>query len=218
MTKLHRFLSCFATILASLLLVAHSLEAKTPKVSHKVLYVFQGQPDGAVPEAGLIMGTNGVMYGTTLVGGAPGACSNSGGGCGTVFAVDSSGHETVLYSFTGHPADGEGPEASLFRDSAGNLYGTTMEGGPKNNGTVFKLDTTGKETVLYNFCPGGYPCPDGAMPLGSVIVEEDGSVYGTTYYGGAEGYGAVFKVDSSGTETVLYSFTDGADGLTHKRT
>lgn len=213
MPKLLTFLPYFAAIAASSLLVAHPLEAGTSEANHEVLHVFRGQPDGAVPEAGLIMGTGGAMYGTTSVGGT-GACSNDGGtpGCGTVFAVDSSGQETVLYSFTGHPTDGEAPEASLFQDSTGNLYGTTMQGGPKNNGTVFKLDRTGKETVLYSFCSGGYPCPDGAMPLGSVIVDEDGSIYGTTYYGGAEDYGTVFKVDSGGTETVLYSFTGGADG------
>jgi uncharacterized repeat protein (TIGR03803 family) len=150
----------------------------------------------------------GNLYGTTGGGGTF--------GFGTVFKLDTSGKETVLYSFTGG-ADGEFPEAGLVRDVAGNLYSTTIFGGTSGNcnggcGTVFKLDTTGKETVLYSFRNG-----DGAYP-NSVIRDSAGNLYGTTYGGGppsfcfGSGCGVVFKVDTTGKETVLYTFTGGADG------
>ena len=102
----------------------------------------------------------------------------------------------------------------MVRDSAGNLYGTTNGaysdvggGGTNNAGVVFKVDTSGHETVLYSFTGGA----DGSSPNG-VILDSAGNLYGTTTYGGASGAGVVFKVDTSGHETVLYSFTGGADG------
>ena len=110
-----------------------------------------------------------------------------------------------LYNFMGSP-DGEYPLAGLVRDAAGNLYGTTVSGGAYGGGTVFKWDTSGTETLLYSFCPGGYPCTDGQGPESGVIRDSAGNLYGTTYYGGAYTRGTVFKVDTSGTETVLYSF------------
>ena len=75
-------------------------------------------------------------------------------GEGVVYKVDTTGQETVLYTFTGG-ADGADPYAGVIRDSAGNLYGTTFEGGTANAGVVYKLDTAGHETVLYNFTGGG---------------------------------------------------------------
>jgi uncharacterized repeat protein (TIGR03803 family) len=164
--------------------------------------------DGAFPLAGLIMDKGGNLYGTTESGGASGD--------GTVFKLDSSGKLTVLYSFTGTP-DGATPQASLIMDKAGNLYGTTANGGAgtcSNGvvnlgcGTVFKLDTSGNETVLHSFMssPG-----DGANPVACLIMDKKGNLYGTTNVGGASGVGTVFKLDPSGNETVLHSFT-GGDG------
>ena len=75
-------------------------------------------------------------------------------------------------------------------------------------GVVFKLDTRGKETVLHSFAGG----TDGQYPWAGLVRDSDGGLYGTTFYGGASNYGVVFKVDAAGTETVLYSFTGGADG------
>jgi uncharacterized repeat protein (TIGR03803 family) len=216
MTKWLRFPLWLASTLV--LLAPRPLQAGSSKVSYRVLYSFQGQPDGAAPDAGLIRSASGTLYGTTIAGGT-GTCDFYAPGCGTVFVVGSNGRETVLYSFTGPPTDGQGPSASLVQDSSGNLYGTTGSGGtgkcyPMGCGTVFKVDTTGTETVLYSFAGG----TDGAGPTG-VIRDANGALYGTTSYGGidacssdAAGCGTVFKVDSSGTETVLYRFTGGADG------
>ncbi len=164
-----------------------------------ILYSFTGSPDGAYPQAGLLRDSKGNIYGTTMQGGSSGA--------GTVFEVDSSGKETVLYSFTG-AADGSFPESGLIRDSRGNLYGTTSAGGAQPAGTVFKVDPSGEETVLYNFTGSA----DGGFPVeGSLVRDSAGNLYGTTPQGGASYFGVVFKVDATGKETVLHSFS-GKDG------
>jgi uncharacterized repeat protein (TIGR03803 family) len=127
----------------------------------------------------------------------------------------------VLYRFGAYP-DGNTPLAGLLMDAAGNLYGTTKYGGSHEGcpgkwqcGAVFKLDTNGVETVLYNFTG-----PDGSNPTSNLIMDAKGNLYGTTEFGGdtsncvgtgSAGCGVVFKL--SGTkETVLYRFTGGADG------
>jgi uncharacterized repeat protein (TIGR03803 family) len=169
--------------------------------------------DGEEPLAGLVRDANGNLYGTTAWGGNPNC--NFGSGCGVVFKLDKAGKETVLYSFTGFTegSDGENPEAGLVRDAAGNLYGTTRWGGSGvceyGCGVVFKLDKTGKETVLYSFTGTG---GDGASPLAGLVRDVNGNLYGTTWLGGTSNYGTVFKVDKTGKETVLHSFTGGADG------
>lgn len=122
---------------------------------------------------------------------------------------------TVLYSFKGG-TDGASSYAGLVRDSAGNLYGTTYDGGNQNCasgcGTVFKLSATGKKTQLYSFTGKA----DGASPLAGLIRDSGGNLYGTTRYGGNSscggGCGTVFKVDATGKETVLHSFTGPTDG------
>jgi uncharacterized repeat protein (TIGR03803 family) len=219
-----------------------------------VLYSFTGGADGGLPLAGLVRDEAGNFYGTTFFGGAS-AC-----GCGTVFKLDpTTGKETVLYSFTGYPVDGATPEAGLVRDRVGNLYGTTSSGGAYGDGIAFKLDMTGKETRLHTFTGGADGAssvgdlildgagnrygttffggggefggvfklnktgkltllhtftgtPDGQQPHGGVIRDAAGNLYGTTSFGGAHGWGTVFKLDNTGKETVLYSFTEGADG------
>ena len=143
----------------------------------------------------------GNLYGTT-----------SGGGDytdGTVFKLDTTDKETVLYSFKGYP-DGAGPIADLVQDAQGNLYGTTDSGGASGYGTVFKVDTTGKESVLHSFTGTG---GDGAYPTAGLVQDAQGNLYGTTLEGGGvSGLGTVFKVDTTGKETVLYSFADPLDG------
>jgi uncharacterized repeat protein (TIGR03803 family) len=175
---------------------------KLNKTGETVLYSFTGGADGWSPVAGLIRDSAGNLYGTTFGGGARFGESGSG----VVFKLDTTGTETVLYSFTGG-ADGGSPAAGLIRDSAGNLYGTTELGGVSGAGVVFKLDTTGTETVLHSFTG-----PGGENPYAGLIADSAGNLYGTTYGGGASGSGVVFKLDTTGTETVLYSFTGGADG------
>jgi uncharacterized repeat protein (TIGR03803 family) len=172
--------------------------------NEKVLYNFSlltangyGQPTG-----GVIRDSKGNLYGTTFIGQA-----EVGYGNGVVYKVDTAGHSTVLHNFTGG-ADGGDPYGGVIRDAKGNLYGTTNGGGASGAGVVFKVDTSGNETVLYSFTGG----VDGGYPLAGVILDSKGNLYGTTNGGGASGAGVVFKVDTSGNETALYSFTGGADG------
>jgi len=123
---------------------------------------------------------------------------------------------TDLYNFQGIP-DGGNPYATLIRDTAGNLYGTTYAGGNFDStgicnysgcGVVYKLDTSGNETPLYSFSG----TPDGQAPVGSVVTDVAGNFYGTTAYGGANGYGTIFMLNAAGVEKVLQSFSGGADG------
>jgi uncharacterized repeat protein (TIGR03803 family) len=181
-----------------------------------VLYSFLGGTDGATPTGGLILDGSGNLYGTTSKGGT----SN----LGTVFKVDTAGHETVLYSFTGGP-DGSIPAGDLIRDQSGNLYGATSAGGTAGGttggGVAFKLDSSGVETVLHNF---GSTTGDGIGPIAGLVQDSSGNFYGATFEGGAldcmtedhlrhpTGCGAVFTLNSTGTESVLYSFKGGNDG------
>jgi uncharacterized repeat protein (TIGR03803 family) len=171
-----------------------------------VLYNFDGGPDGRYPEAGLVWDAKGDLYGTTFAGGSD---------AGTVFRVSKTGKETVLHSFAGGPSDGAYPEAGLVRDDAGNLYGTTVQGGVSGLGTVFKVTKTGKETVLHSFAGGS---SDGEVPYGGLARDAKGNLYGTTFYGGdlscGEGYGCgtAFKLSKSGTLTLLHSFGGATDG------
>lgn len=115
---------------------------------------------------------------------------------------------TVLYAFTGTGGDASGPTGDLIRDAAGNLYGTSIYGGASGLGTVFKLDSTGTETVLYSFAGGA----DGETPNAGLVRDTAGSFYGTTQQGGTYKFGTVFKLDTTGTETILHSFGAGNDG------
>ena len=181
--------------------------AQAQTYTESVLHTFTNAPDGATPIAGLVQDAKGNLYGTTVYGGD--AACYPPYGCGTVFKVDTTGKETVLYSFTGTGGDGAGPFTWLVLDTKGNLYGTTNVGGdlacnpPDGCGTVFKFDTaTGAETVLYSFTG----TPDASEPEDGLVRDAKGNLYGTTRDGGAYNYGAIFKVDKTGAETVLYSF------------
>jgi uncharacterized repeat protein (TIGR03803 family) len=169
-----------------------------------VLYHFTGGMDGGDPQYGrLVRDAAGNLYGTTYTGGS---FSCGGDGCGTVFKLDKTGKEIVFHNFSSQQ-DGQ-TNSGLIRDAVGNFYGTTAFGGPTANGVVFKLDATGTETILYSFTGG----TDGGFPYAGLVRDTAGSLYGTTQSGGASGWGVVFKLDASGTETVLYSFTGGTDG------
>jgi uncharacterized repeat protein (TIGR03803 family) len=173
--------------------------------SETVLYNFTGGSDGAAPFAGLIRDNRGTLYGTATQGGYLN-CSKPMG-CGTVFKVDATGQESVLHSFT-VGADGEFPYAPLLRDAAGNLYGTTVNGGSSSNyGTVFKVDSTGKETVLHRFKGKA----DGAFPFGNLISDSAGNLYGTTSLFGKSSGGTVFRLKGTSRLTALHSFK-GAQG------
>jgi uncharacterized repeat protein (TIGR03803 family) len=128
------------------------------------------------------------------------------------------GTETVIWNFGGISADGSSPFNDLATDGAGNLYGETILGGTYGVGVVFKLSPNGHggydETLLYEFSGGS----DGSNPYGALVFDGQGNLYGTTYGGGAYGYGAVFELLPNGTfleETVIYSFGGtGSDGST----
>jgi uncharacterized repeat protein (TIGR03803 family) len=170
-----------------------SVQAQT----FKVLFNFTGSADGESPYGSLVRDTAGNLYGTTEAGGASGA--------GTVFKVNKSGTHTVLYSFKGG-SDGANPYVGVIRDAAGNLYGTTANGGASGLGTVFKLTKTGNEKVLYSFAGGS----DGCYPYGGLLRDAAGNLYGTTEVCGASGVGTVFKLTNTGKETVLHSFAGGS--------
>lgn len=148
----------------------------------------------------------GNLYGTTRMGGI--ACVVSYYTCGSVFEVTSGGVYKTRHWFRGS-SDGYYP-TSLIVDTAGNLYGTTFEGGGSGCGgggcTAFKISRDG-ETVLYAFQGGKH----GGHPLGGMVQNPSGNLYGTTTYGGGECCGTVFEISLDGTETVLQAF-DGTDG------
>lgn len=164
-----------------------------------VLYNFN---EGALPIGGLVRDSKGNFYGTT-----------SGGGttAGTVFELTPNSvggwMETILYSFSGGK-DGGDPFGGLVRDRKGNFYGTTSLGGFAKHGTVFKVNGA-KESVLHTFKHGE---GDGRYPMATLLLDASGNLYGTTENGGVSNWGTVFKMDASGHETVLHSFTGGTDG------
>jgi uncharacterized repeat protein (TIGR03803 family) len=176
--------------------------AITTSGTETILHSFGGSGDGTYPRDGLT-NVNGTLYGTTEQGGTN--CSSSGG-CGTIFAITTSGKETVLHSFAGDPKDGAWPYAGLL-NVKGILYGTTSVGGKYGDGTVFSFTPSGKETVLYSF-KGGGPSGGGANPY-AALLNVKGTLYGTTDGGGATFLGTVFAITTSGKERLLYSFKGG---------
>lgn len=181
-----------------------------------IVHSFSGGPsDGVDPEFALVE-MNGVLYGSTSLGGAFGSST----GLGTVFAfpIASGGSYSLLHSFSGSTTDGACPQSALTVGANGTtLYGATCHGGAVNgansgDGTVYSITPAGTESLLYSF---GSTTGDGTNPYGALVQVADGTFYGTTAYGGTGGYGTIFHVDASGNETVMYSFgaTVAHDGL-----
>ncbi|HEV3090268.1 MAG TPA: choice-of-anchor tandem repeat GloVer-containing protein [Candidatus Cybelea sp.] len=172
-----------------------------------VLHAFSGENgDGAFPEASLTV-VNGSLYGTTTLGGSHGV--------GTVFRVTTAGAEKVLYSFGAPGTNGALPESPLLNVN-GKLYGTTSESNSRpRGGTVFRIQTDGSETLLHVFSGR----TDGRLPLAG-LIDADGTLYGTTEYGGKRssggackfGCGTIYALSSTGAERVVYDFTGGTDG------
>ena len=160
-----------------------------------IFHHFTG-PDGSAPNAGLILGSDGDLYGTTQSGGANFK--------GTAFRIDAAGTLETLHSFAG--ADGSGPAAGLIENPDGEFYGTTSGGGALDFGTVFHMSNTGTVTTLHEFTSA---LDDGAYPLAPLIHAADGSFFGTTNFGGGTGaFGTIFKLDNLGAVTTFYSFLD----------
>jgi len=176
-----------------------------------VLHSFGTGTDGAQPIGGVVLDAAGNVYGSTSLGGD---YQN-----GTVFEAKRSGHtwtESVIYSFTGG-TDAVNPVAGVTLDSRGNLYGTSSFGGANGVGAIYKLshpNSGWKETILYNF----QGLDDGQNPVGGLVLDSSGNLYGTTFDGGLNGGGTVYKLSHNGTFTTLYSFSGGYGGPYNKLT
>jgi uncharacterized repeat protein (TIGR03803 family) len=191
--------------------------------TENILYSFQGRSDGSSPSA-LVRDSAGNLYGTTLQGGNPSKYCywyySNKSTCGTVFELTNTAGQwtrSTLYAFNPEKVTGDGglPMAGLAFDSAGNLYGTTFEGGDLSCdspyegtpgcGTVFRLSPGSggqwSETILHMF-----DGDDGAAPVAPPIFDASGNLYSTTFYGGAAGYGTVFEITgatSAATNTTI---------------
>jgi uncharacterized repeat protein (TIGR03803 family) len=215
--------ACASFLLCGALLCATAAIAQT---TFTTLHSFDFT-DGQQPWASLVQGTDGNFYGTASAGGANVFYPDCPVGCGTLFKITSSGTLTTLYSFCSQSGctDGSSPLAALVQATNGDFYGTTYLGGNTGPvcgdptcGTVFKITPSGTLTTLYAFCSQS-GCADGAVTEAALVQATKGNFYGTTYTGGVNGYGTVFKITPSGTLTSLYSFcsqsgcTDGSSPL-----
>ena len=186
------------------------LDAAHARGGFEVFYTFQNGNDGNWPAANPFFDSRGNLYGTTFFGGGS-------KDAGIAFELAPNGKETILHNFLATRDDGDNPRGGFVADAAGNLYGTTIEGGSGNSGTVYKLTRKGSETILWNFKAG----TDGAGPYGDLVWDKQGNLYGTTIGGGqapnCTNCGTVFKLAPDGTETVLHAFNnypgDGADPI-----
>jgi uncharacterized repeat protein (TIGR03803 family) len=209
---------------------AYRLVHKSTGWALTTIYVFNITRNGVIPYSTLVIGRDGKLYGTTGFGGINGPCVAYGHtGCGTVYTLQipitlchttyCPWTETPLYKFSGY-SDGSNPYGgALVFDQAGNIYGTTFDGGggscPMGCGVVFKLTPAGggtwSESVLYSFTGGA----DGASPWAGVTLDAAGNLYGTTYAGGSSGNGTVYELSPSGsgwTQKTLHSFQRQQDG------
>jgi len=163
-----------------------------------VLHRFAGNPDGEYPFIPVVRDSKGSLYGTTYEGGSR--------YYGTVFRIDGAGNEKVLHSFTGGN-DGCYPMQGLVRDKAGNLYGTASFCGSSGYGTIFKVDGSGKFSVLHSFIDGS---SDGAGPYyGHLTMDKSGNLYGLTGGGGPSNYGVLYELSGNGAFAVVHRFVGG---------
>lgn len=159
------------------------------------LHSFSGGADGGGPYAGLVLATDGELYGSTRSGGSTGN--------GTIFGITLSGKLTTLYNFTGG-ADGSAPQATLVQGTHGDLFGTTYSGGT-GNGTIFRITLSGKLSTLHAFDGS-----DGGASQAGFVQATNGNLYGTGKFGGG-GNGTIYKITTDGTLYTLHDF-DGSDG------
>ena len=204
------FLSKFGVL--AVCLAAVSMQAQT--YTESVISSFPcTEGCSAEPAPGLILGTDGNLYGAAEDGGAH--------TYGALFKLTTSGTLTTLYSFCSEGGsectDGEYPQAGVVQGTNGDFYGTTTEGGSYNGGTLFSISSSGVLTTLHFFCSqGGTACSDGEYPKASLLPASNGNLYGTTSTGGSGDAGTLFSITPSGTFTTLYSFcsqTLCADGV-----
>jgi uncharacterized repeat protein (TIGR03803 family) len=175
----------------------------TPAGLETVLYSFGAtNADGNDATSGLIQGSDGTFYGTTLAGGQ----ANSG----TFFSFTAAGGETVLHTFGTTGTDAVYPTGELLAAGDGNFYGVSQQGGTYGDGTIFQVTPAGVERLIYSF---GATNSDGMVPCCQLLIGGDGNFYGTTVTGGTSGSGTIFMVTPAGVETLLHSFGGtSADG------
>jgi uncharacterized repeat protein (TIGR03803 family) len=199
-------------VLACFVIGGHSQRSSGVQVTFA--WKFSGNKDGGGPSSALMQGPNGYLYGTAYTGAA---------GFGVVYSLykphGAAWQQTSLWTFSGD-ADGAGPTGQLIMDSTGALYGVTGGGAAYASGTVFKLtppaqgQTAWTETTLYTFTHAD----DGGVPVGGLIADPQGNLYGTTTRYGANGYGTVFELSppaqgqTSWTFATIHSFTGKSDG------
>ena len=209
-----RLVSCVAVFLAASSWVAPA----RAQVAFSVVHGFAG-PDGAYPNAPLVAGAGGVLYGTTVSFGPPGNVTEGG----VVYSLTPSGgrwSESVLHVFAGAPADGSLPHSRLLIGQSGELYGTTGRGGRHDNGTIYRLEkpqagaSEWKETILYSFTGG----IDGAYPESELVADLAGCLYGSASGGGGQDQlGTIYQLcppaspHAAWVMSTLYSF-NGPDG------
>ena len=166
--------------------------------TYSVFYSFDpANGDGSDPY-GIVRDAEGNFYGTTSNGGAFFQ--------GTVFKVNANGVGTVLHSFQGR-GDGAYPTVAPTLDVLGNLYGTTTSGGSGNRGVIYKIDTTGAYSVLFQFTGS-----DGMHPSSPLLIDPLGNLFGTTADGGPNGQGEVYQLTPNGRLHILHAFAPGGDG------
>jgi uncharacterized repeat protein (TIGR03803 family) len=177
-------------------------QTKGSKWTEKVLYSFKGGKDGANPNGGLLLDRMGAIYGTTFAGGGGSQLCNGTEfvGCGTVFELipgitkSAAWKEKLLHQFSGYPKDGARTNGGPVFGSNGDLYGTTVGGGSAEEGEVFRLGAMGsdhwRETILHIFKGGN----DEAVPMGGVVFNSSGNLFGTACLGGPLGGGALYEL------------------------
>jgi|SRR5579871_996340 len=180
----------------------------TPNGTLTVLHNFSGGQDGAFPNAGLIQGKEGYLYGTEEGGGDF--------GYGSVFQISTNGKTFNTLCHFDNAANGAMPLGGVIQATDGMLYGVTSVAGQFNRGTIYRVKISRSSskpsqlTTLYSF--GAASPEDGSEPFASLIQADDGALYGTTYQGGPNGYGTVFRISLTGDYATLYLFTAGNDG------
>ncbi len=150
--------------------------------SYTLIYSFKGgATDGQSPNAGVLFDSAGNIYGTTYGGGLSNA--------GVVYKISAGGAESILHHFGRNTGDGSNPYSNLIKGKGG-FYGTTLQGGSANGGTIYKITPAGVETVVHQFTGGA----DGFNPYGPLLKGKDKALYGTTQIGGSSRLGTVFKL------------------------
>jgi uncharacterized repeat protein (TIGR03803 family) len=165
----------------------------TPSGQYTVMHSFDGAMGGGDPDAGLIQGKDGVLYGAT--------CYTLASDTGTVFSMTLKGDFKTLYRFS-DASVGDCPHSALFEGSDGLLYGTTLRGGPFNAGTLYTVSKSGQYALVHAF---NFDVDGGEMQ-GGVVQASDGQFYGTTEYGGRKDKGTVYRVDAAGNFATIYEF------------